>query len=181
MMAHDLSRIQFTAKDIYKILGVDKNQLFHWINTHRLLEPDIEEGGGRGKRRIFSRKNLLELAIITQMHNYGIELRWIREIKKLLDSQSIRAKCEDGKWLPVWEKYVRNTRKFNLYDWAFAAEIETRIRFYFDPDRKRINFYTLIGQEQEKWDKGEVRKLSSYLTINVTKIANSIPDVAMKK
>jgi DNA-binding transcriptional MerR regulator len=180
-MAHNLSQKQFTAKDVYKILRIDKNRLFHWINTHRLLEPDIDKGGGRGNRRIFSRKNLLELAIIFHLHHYGIELRMVRQIKDLLDSRSIKAKWENGKWLPVLEAYVGKTRKFNLYDWALDGDIETVIRFYYDIDEETIILYIVTGQELEQWDTRGVRMIPSYLTINLTSIARSIPKVAMKE
>jgi len=181
MIAHDLSHKQFTAKDVQKILGIDKNRLFHWINTHRLLEPDIDKGGGRGNRRVFSRRNLLELAIIYHMHQYGIELRMVRLIKDLLDCRKIKAKSENGKLLPVLEGYVGETRKFGLYDWALEQDTETVIRIYYDKVMDTFILYVVTGQELEEWDKREVRMHSSYLTINLTTIARSIPKLAMKE
>ncbi len=180
MMAHGLSQKQLTAKDVYRILGVDKNRLFHWINTHRLLEPDIDEGGGRGNRRRFSRNNLLELAIIRELHQYGIDLRIVQQIKKILDAERVDAKFEDGKWVRVSQKAAANTRKFNLYDWAFEIDLETRTRFYYDPSGKRMSFYTVIGDKQEQFDKDMVRKISSYLTVNITKLAQSILELTAK-
>jgi DNA-binding transcriptional MerR regulator len=180
MIAHDLSHKQFTAKDVYRILGVDKNRLFHWINTHRLLEPDFDEGGGRGNRRRFSRNNLLELAIIRELHHYGIDLRIVQQIKKILDAERIEAKREDGKWVRVWQKDAAKTRKLNLYDWAFKGDAETRIRFYYDAEGRAMSFYTLIGEKQDGWDRDMVKKISSYLTINIKKLASSIVELATK-
>jgi len=178
MMAHNLSQKQFTAKDVYRILGVDKNRLFHWINTHRLLEPDIDEGGGRGNRRRFSRNNLLELAIIRELHHYGIDLRMIGLLKKQLDVQRIEAKYEDGTWVHVSEKDVPNTQKLSLYDWAFVAETETRTRLFYEGAEGKIIHYTLIGKQYEQEDTDRVKGISSYLTINVTKLASSIMELA---
>jgi DNA-binding transcriptional MerR regulator len=128
-MVDNLSQKHFTAKDVYGILRIDKNRLFHWINTHRLLEPDIDKGGGRGNRRIFSRRNLLELAIIDHLHQYGIELRMVRQLKDLLDRRKIKAKWENEKWLPVIEGYVGETRRFGLYDWALEQNVEILLFF----------------------------------------------------
>ena len=175
MMAHNLSQKQFAAKDVYRILGVDKNRLFHWINTHRLLEPAIDEGGGRGNRRRFSRNNLLELAIIRELHHYGIDLRIVQQIKKILDGEKIDAKREDGKWIQVTEKGpAKTTRKLDLYSWAFEGDQETKTRFYYDAEGKRISFYTIMGDKHEQFDKDTVRQVSSYLTVNITKLADSI-------
>jgi hypothetical protein len=178
-MVHDLSQKQFTAKDVYRILDIDKNRLFHWINTHRLLEPDIEEGGGRGNKRVFSVKNLVELAIVYQLHQYGIELRMVREVKKLIDTMYIRAKSENGKWIPVFEDYVGKTRKFNIYDWVFETERETFIRLYYRLDGETIVLNAVTGHELEEKDKEEVKRHLCYLTINITRIAALILSRAM--
>jgi hypothetical protein len=178
-MAHDLSQKQFTAKDIYRILTIDKNRLFHWINTHQLLKPDIETGGGRGNKRIFSVKNLLELAIVYQLHQYGIELRMVQKVKMLIDNMYIRAKNENGKWLNVFEDYVGKTRKFNLYDWVFETEKETFLRLYYRPYDETIIVNVVTGQELEQLDKEEVKRHLCYLTINITRIAGFIFEHAM--
>jgi DNA-binding transcriptional MerR regulator len=176
MMAYGLSQKQFTAKDIYRILGVDKNRLFHWINTHRLLEPDIDEGGGRGNKRRFSRNNLLELEIIRELLHYGIELRMVQHLKKTMDDERIEAKLEDGKWVPIEKKGVPNSKKFNLYDWAFEAGVDTRAIFYYARietlDAPR--FYLLIGKSEKPWVKDVIQEISSYLIINITNLASSI-------
>ena len=138
------------------------------------------KGGGRGNRRRFSRNNLLELAIIRELHHYGIDLRMVQQIKEILDAERIEAKFEDGKWVRVSQKGVAKTRKFNLYDWALQAGMEIRTRFYYDTDGKRISFYTLIGDKHEQFDRDTVRKISSYLTVNITKLAGSILELGEK-
>ena len=84
----DLDLKQYQAKDIMRILNIDKNKLFYWIKTHNLLTPDIEEANGTGSRAIFSLGNLLELVIIKELKGLGFDLRTIKRIKdQLIESK----------------------------------------------------------------------------------------------
>jgi DNA-binding transcriptional MerR regulator len=178
-MVQDLSHKQFTAKDIYEIFGIDKNKLFHWINTHRLLKPDIEEGSGRGRRRVFSRNNLLELNIIKKMQEYGIELSAIKKFKTFLDRYKVKAKYKDGRWFEIEGKATEDTRTFSLYDWAFKGE-ETGLKIY--KMGKKVYLYTTKWKDRPETeeDKKETLWPDAYLVINVTTIANAIKVIVEK-
>lgn len=90
-----LSSRHFEAKDVRKLLGIDKNKLFYWMRTHRLLKPDIEEASGTGTRTKFSLKNLIELAIIKEIADFGLELAAVKKIKNRLDRQEYGYFTED--------------------------------------------------------------------------------------
>ena len=92
MTVDSLSSRHFEAKDIQKLLGIDKNKLFYWIKTHRLLKPEIEEASGTGTRAKFSIKNLLELATIKELISLGFDLNSIKKVKAKMDKYKIRDK-----------------------------------------------------------------------------------------
>jgi len=85
MSIDSLSSKQFSAGDIFRLLGVDKNRLFYWVQSHRLLTPGIQKGRGTGNRSIFSLGNLIEIALIREMIAVGQDLNSIKEIKDELD------------------------------------------------------------------------------------------------
>jgi DNA-binding transcriptional MerR regulator len=69
----------FQSKDICLYLGIDKNRLFHWVVTKRLIRP-VVEGKGRGGISLFSFVNILDLALIKELDDFGLELNSIKEI-----------------------------------------------------------------------------------------------------
>lgn len=72
------------SRHIQDILDISKDQLLHWVKTMRLVKP-IVTGKGRGGRSKFSFKNLLEIAIVKEMLNFGLDLNSIVKIKKEID------------------------------------------------------------------------------------------------
>ena len=69
----------FESRHVEKYLGIKKNQLFHWTQTKRLVKPKIE-GKGRGGRSKFDFAGLLNLALIKELSNFGLELNAIKDI-----------------------------------------------------------------------------------------------------
>jgi len=80
METYSLNSEQFTAKDIKKIIGIDKNKLFYWINTHQLVFPGIQRAEGTGTRSIFSFNNLLELSLVKECLKFGLDLKTTKKI-----------------------------------------------------------------------------------------------------
>ena len=76
----------YKVKDIKKLFGIDKNKLFYWIHTYGLLKPEIEKASGTGTKTKFSLKNLLELAVLREMLDFGFDLKTTRTIKMRIDS-----------------------------------------------------------------------------------------------
>jgi len=69
----------YTAKDIKKILGITPGQLFHWGRTWKLIEPEIRAKGRQGKNK-YSLENLVQLAVIKELVDFGIELSFIEQL-----------------------------------------------------------------------------------------------------
>lgn len=83
MTAYDMSQT-YESRHIKEFLGINKNQLFHWIQTKKLLRP-IVLGEGRGGRTKFSIDNILTLALIKIINGYGIELNNLKKIMGCLE------------------------------------------------------------------------------------------------
>jgi len=75
----DISYKLFAAKDVARILGINANMLFHWIQTKRLVKPTIV-GQGRGKRNYFSLEDLSTLGIVKALNALNVDLYRIRYI-----------------------------------------------------------------------------------------------------
>lgn len=84
-MGHSLSNTHFEARDIQRLLDINRNRLFYWTHTHRFLVPEIAEADGTGKRARFSLKNLVELAFVKALVEFGTDLWSIKSIKEILD------------------------------------------------------------------------------------------------
>lgn len=78
-MTYDIRQKYFESRHIQEFLGIDKNQLFHWVQTKRLIEP-AKVGKGRGGRSQFSFANLLDLALIKELSEFGVELNALKMI-----------------------------------------------------------------------------------------------------
>jgi DNA-binding transcriptional MerR regulator len=132
MEVSSLSSEHFLAKDVKQLLGIDKNKLFYWIRTYRLLKPDIQEASGTGTRSKFSLKNLLELMIINQLLILGMELKYLKNIKGFIDDQVIFQK--DEKNVEVEYIYEENKKKRkggrDIYDFALFCNIPIGIRYH---------------------------------------------------
>ena len=85
MNAEGLSDKRFGATDIMKLLGVSRNKLFYWFRTHGLVTP-VVVGEGSGNRTKFSFTNLVELALVKELVEFGFDLRSVKAFKYVLDS-----------------------------------------------------------------------------------------------
>lgn len=84
-----MSNQQYEARDVQRILGINRNKLFYWTHSHRLLVPEVAEAAGTGRRARFSMKNLVELAFIQSVVDFGVDLRSIKTIKEVLDKGEV--------------------------------------------------------------------------------------------
>jgi len=114
MEADSLNNKRFEARHIQSLLGIDRNKLFYWMNTHQLVHPEFDKPDGTGTRAVFSFYNLLQLAIIKELKNCGIGLK---PIKTIIDALS-NYENESGGYcssffLKVKENILRNVFSFS--------------------------------------------------------------------
>lgn len=84
MTAYDMSQT-YESRHVKEFLGIDKNQLFHWTQTKKLMRP-ILLGEGRGGRTKFSLDDLLTLSLINKINDFGIELNTLKIIMACLEN-----------------------------------------------------------------------------------------------
>ncbi|TFH37620.1 MAG: MerR family transcriptional regulator [Anaerolineales bacterium] len=176
-MVHDISQQGYSAKEVYRLLGVNKNQLFHWISTHRLLRPDIDEGGGRGKKRVLSRNNLLELTLIIQLLQYKIDLKLIKQIKAGMDEWERFAINKNGKWIEADIPRQKGSKRFDLYEWAFETGEEARFMLALEEGSYRL---ALIEDLPYVSKKVPVILPPTYIAIDVKKLAGLVMGLIKK-
>lgn len=61
----------FSSGEVQKITGATKHCLVNW-SRDRLLEPQ-QRNQGRGRRHLYSRSNVFEVALLNQLHNFGLD------------------------------------------------------------------------------------------------------------
>lgn len=99
-------RRYFESRHVNEFLGIDKNRLHRWTQIKNLIIPVIRSDG-RGGRNKFSFENLLELDIVKELEQCGIELNTIGQIMRAIRNFK-QASDETGE--PIWT-YIRNHRK----------------------------------------------------------------------
>ena len=73
----------FGAKVVKEITGVSRMQLQHWDRTG-IVRPSIKIGAGKGSRREYSFKDLVELKVAKRLREEGISLQKIRKALEYL-------------------------------------------------------------------------------------------------
>ncbi len=73
----------FGAKVVKEITGVSRMQLQHWDRTG-IVRPSIKIGAGKGSRREYSFKDLVQLKVAKRLREQGISLQKIRKALEFL-------------------------------------------------------------------------------------------------
>jgi DNA-binding transcriptional MerR regulator len=60
-----------------RIVGLSFKQIDHYDRCG-LVQPELRRAAGRGSRRLFSRRNLIELAVVKKLLDQGITLQKVR-------------------------------------------------------------------------------------------------------
>jgi len=132
-----MSKISKTYKisDALRFLGMEeegRDRLFYWIKHKRLITPEIQ-GRGRGARSKLSMMNIVELAVIKELADIGIELNSIEELlKKRIRSSTV--KFENGKERLLEEK-------------TFARYLEFICDIYQKKTKENEDHYILIYKD----------------------------------
>lgn len=78
-----ITRCGYKTQEVTKIVGLTQRQLDYWDRTG-FFRPSIAAGSGRGKSRIYSFSDLIQLKIIKNLRNAGVTLSSLRMIAKYL-------------------------------------------------------------------------------------------------
>ena len=78
----------FSSSDASKITELSTRQLQYWDKTE-LIYPSVIRANGRGSRRLYSERDLLQLKIIRKLIDSGMSVQSIRKsllfLRKLFD------------------------------------------------------------------------------------------------
>ena len=153
----------FESRHIKQYLGINKNQLYHWIQTKRLIKPAII-GTGRGGRSKFTFENLLNLSLIRELYEFGLDLNLIKKImdrvkKPEFPDDDFAARMETWGAIGVgpFEREIRSEFKGSIWDY-----------YKENRDQLRKEGYTLEIYKTEKGFK--IRAMSGESQVYVIKI-----------
>ena len=89
----------FSSSEVSKITGISCRQLAYWDSTG-LLKPSVRSASGKGSRRLYSPRDLVELKIIVKMLGISVSLQRLRSslrfIKALPDPLADLIVITDG-------------------------------------------------------------------------------------
>jgi len=169
---------RFEARDIQRLLGINRNRLFYWTHTHRLLVPGIAAADGTGKRAIFSAKNLVELAVMKALVDFGTDLRSIKIIKGYLDRK--RDEFNGGN---AFDFALKTEGKENYKLWLYrigSKQVSARMRWLNpvgDVDVNEDGPHPVPAEETLSLDKGKDKLLDeSYVStqIDIGRLAKEV-------
>ena len=179
---YNVNSQQYEARHIEKILGISKNKLFFWMKTYELIKPDIEQGIGTGNRNRFSKKNILEFAIIKELVSWGIDLHTIKKIKNTIDRTKIISWEKDG---IIYNNKPEGpgdyTKKaVGYYDWAFSGSFDVGMNIFRKENDKGGSVWTVQWEWTDRpVSEEKVRSLfvqPTLLYMNVSLIARKLQD-----
>lgn len=75
---------EYRSKDIQRIAKVSKDKLVHWTRIG-IIEP-IQNAEGRGARRVYSYRNLIEAMICRELNQFHVETQTLRVVIGYLDA-----------------------------------------------------------------------------------------------
>lgn len=73
----------YKTQEVTNIIGLTQRQLDYWDRTG-FFRPSIAAGSGRGRSRVYSFSDLVQLKIISNLRSVGVTLHSLRMIVKYL-------------------------------------------------------------------------------------------------
>lgn len=67
----------FNSKMVSRIVGVSLRQIQYW-DERGFIRPSVKPAGGRGTKRLYSFSDLVQLKVIKDLTEYGLNLQKIR-------------------------------------------------------------------------------------------------------
>jgi len=102
----------FSSSEIQKIAKITKMQAIHWTQTG-IITP-LEDARGRGSRRLYSWKNLIEIMICRELNSLSVE----RSIMELVITQ---LNSEFKGYESYWKYIKKNPKTDFLYFMLIAG------------------------------------------------------------
>jgi DNA-binding transcriptional MerR regulator len=104
--------IGFRAPQVCKIVGITYRQLDYWARTG-LLRPSLADASGSGSQRLYDYRDVLELKVVKQLLDGGVNLQkarrainFLRESGEDLTSVNLVLAADDSVWLHDGEQII---------------------------------------------------------------------------
>lgn len=165
----------YSLTDIMRIMNVNRSTLSLYANSD-IVPPEADPGIGRGSRRLYTRQNILEFALVRAMNNGGVKLEFagevLKSLRKVVRHYSLDPKVKEGNG---------RVRLANLYNFDFCEEGSTYLIVY-NPQAPKISDFDVSVRHTEKEDESfecpAVRpggqKYEMALVIDVTFLRNAV-------
>ena len=153
--------IGYTKNQVHDLTGLSA-RLVQYYTERGIISPEIDEGLGRGKVRRYSKKNVVEFAILKGLSDYGMTFSIIENVFSLMrsylpirqdDVMSIDKEDIIGKW---------KTFKNGAYIVLYMVDGEPEVWFWSRRDANIV------------FDKEYLGKSESVLLINLGRIVEKL-------
>lgn len=124
----------YIRKEVEALTGIPARRIQFYSDT--AVKPSIEDAGIRGKRRKYSRQDILKLLVVAELHKYGIPLskaKWILEEaeKDKVFEGTIGTMLRQRRYIYVYEDSVSFVKgghvKINPKTGEYVVPAETRV------------------------------------------------------
>jgi DNA-binding transcriptional MerR regulator len=133
-----------SRKQVAQKLGLTDRTV--WFYTEQgLVKPEIHNPKGKGTTRLYSAKNVMELAVIRKLGDHGLKLELIREIMRAPIGKLLASRDGFDPWNPA-QDIDSGGRRFFLFVYDAASEHPAVIQTGLEP-----------GQELKLIDKWSTR------------------------
>lgn len=154
MTTHDTSRKWFTAKDIKNYLNITNSQLYHWSRVWGLVTPELK-AEGRAHKDKYSFINLLDLALIKYLNEFGFEPG---QLKKFINPFPESSDAPEEWKGSIWNYYKDGRDDYDDMDDPNEGP-------YTVPGYDSAGFFLLIFLHEGKYKsyRGSVEKVFSFI------------------
>ena len=108
---------KYSSSDIQRIAKITKTQAIHWTQTG-IITP-LQDAHGRGSRRVYSWKNLIEMMICRELNKYNIGRSLMKDIMDMInepgDGASWPIPIKKSVYLSYWDYLAANLRSGQHY------------------------------------------------------------------
>ena len=152
---------EFRFQDITKLVGRTVGNLRFWVDQGIII-PDIVPSQGKGVRRIFSSRNLIEFMML---HIMTKDLFVPLEISKVIFEHLRRGHDEEDleieKWYPSphFEDFYTNS------EWGGTKDLIFNFHVAYEPEEKKIYRYHLYSMVKYAEGASKKTKKGSAVTL----------------
>jgi len=100
---------EFSKKQAAEATGLSLRAI-QYYTERGVVSPDVDEGAGKGSKRLYSKQNLVELSIIKALSEYQIAFPIVKTVMDLLRTplpykkEDKEMKVHSGGILEIWEQ-----------------------------------------------------------------------------